>query len=230
VPIPSAPEAPLPEVPVISSATAGQRLAAPAAAVQPVQIAVSPMHSRVRQPATKLFPWGGSELDVYETEAACPFAPTADNSISDAQGRLWGKHSGRECVFKAATGTGRSAAAKAGITWQSAAVCKAASATNANSVLDADGKLWGWENGRSCAHRNAAGSGSSGSSSKGGSKSSASAAAVRSVQPHSSDRMTVVWEAAPACSSVPTAANTIADKFGRLWSWEDGTTCAFKVR
>jgi hypothetical protein len=53
---------------------------------------------------------------------------------------------------------------------------------------------------------------------------------VRSLQPHSSDRMTVVWEAAPACSSVPTAANTIADKFGRLWSWEDGTTCAFKVR
>jgi hypothetical protein len=95
-------------------------------------------------------------------------------------------------------------------------------------VLDADGKPWGWENGRSCAHRNAAGSSGS-SSSKAGSKAGVSIAAVRSLQPHSSDRMTVVWEAAPACSSVPTAANTIADKFGRLWSWEDGTTCAFKV-
>jgi hypothetical protein len=184
----------------------------------------------MRQPATKLFPWGSHELDLYEAEPACPFAPTADNSISDAQGRLWGRHNGRECVFKGASGSAGSAALARSVPlkWQSAVACRAA-ATNANSVVDADGKLWGWENGRSCAHRNAAGpAGSSSSNNRAVSKSGVPTVAVQNLQSRS-DKMTVLWESAPMCRAVPTAANTIADKFGRLWSWEDGTTCAFKV-
>lgn len=174
------------------------------------------MHTRLRQPATKLFPWGSSELDMYEAEPACPFAPTADGSIADAQGRLWGRHNGKECVFKGAGGGGSAAQQQRSVPllkWATAVVCKAA-ATNANSVVDAQGKLWGWESGRSCAHRSAA---------------AAAFAAKSGATARGSDRMTVVWEAAPGCRAVPTAANTIADKFGRLWSWEDGTTCAFKA-
>jgi hypothetical protein len=228
-PVPISAVSAAPAKPLPSSATSGQRLAAPDA-VQPVQIAVAPNHNRVRQPATKLFPWGSQELDLYEAEPACPFPPTADNSISDAQGRLWGRHSGKECVFKGAQSGSSSSSAP--LAWKDAVACRAA-ANNANSVLDAEGKLWGWENGRSCAFRSqvlAAAGSSSSSSSRAAAKSGLPTVAVPMQVSRNANRMTVLWEDAPGCRAVPTASNTIADKFGRLWSWEDGTTCAFKVR
>lgn len=46
----------------------------------------------------------------------------------------------------------------------------------------------------------------------------------------SGGRVSVVWEAAPACPFSPTVTNSVHDRFGRFWSWHDGKSCAFKVR
>lgn len=36
------------------------------------------------------------------------------------------------------------------------------------------------------------------------------------------------WDAAPACTAAPTAANSVRDNSGRLWGWENQASCAYK--
>jgi hypothetical protein len=43
-------------------------------------------------------------------------------------------------------------------------------------------------------------------------------------------RVSVVWESAATCSFAPNDANAVPDTFGRLWGWENNSSCAFRVR
>lgn len=165
---------------------------------------------------------GEGDETIYDTFPACPFPPSSSNSNADTQGRLWGSYNARVCLFKAAS---TPAAQGVAINWNTAKLC-VLPATNANSVVDKNGRLWGWEDGQSCAFRSPVQQPVQSITMP---KSGLSIVSFQSLQSSKLDRMSVVWEGAPSCTAVPTASNTVADKFGRLWGWEDGVTCAFKV-
>lgn len=80
------------------------------------------------------------------------------------------------------------------------------------------GKMWGWQKGKTCAFR---------------AKYPGVAEALKPVmaaKPLSVPaKISVVWDNAPVCPFAPTKTNTATDTFGRLWSWDNNRSCAFRV-
>lgn len=72
------------------------------------------------------------------------------------------------------------------------------------SVMDDLGRMWGWQDGASCAYK--------------------SFPPIRG----SSPAPEVTWEAAPPCLFTPTRENSVPDTKGRLWGWQNAASCAFK--
>lgn len=132
----------------------------------------------------------------WDTAADCAGAATTSNSVSDSNSRLWGWQDGRSCAFR---GTQQQAPGVPGeelVTWESAPGCKGIP-WGSNAVRGADGMLWGYEGGKSCAFR-APGANPS-----------------------------VTWAAAPPCVGAPHYYKPVRDSFGRLWGWENGRSCRF---
>ncbi|KAF8070886.1 hypothetical protein HT031_000967 [Scenedesmus sp. PABB004] len=102
-------------------------------------------------------------------------------------------------------GGGRAAPAPpaGGDAWARAPACKGA--PGAAAGRDAQGRLWGWEGGASCAYR--------------------SAPAAAAVAAPARD----AWASAPACKGDARTSTTNKDSAGRLWGWEGGASCAFKA-
>jgi hypothetical protein len=90
--------------------------------------------------------------------------------------------------------------------WETAPLCAEQPSIN-NSVADTMARLWGFENGMSCAFRAADGS---------------SLGYVGYIP--------VDWQVAPRCNATaPDANNSVADSAGRRWGWSAvGNNCAFK--
>jgi hypothetical protein len=142
-------------------------------------------------------------LQPYATAPACSQAPTSLNSVSDGSGRLWGFEGGRSCVFRAAAVSPSQPVSYTAVSWQAAPTCSGV--PNARtSVSDDLGRLWSWQNGQSCAYRSFP------------------------PIPGARGAQTISWEAAPACKFPPTRENSVPDTMGRLWSWQNGVSCAFK--
>lgn len=79
--------------------------------------------------------------------------------------------------------------------------------TKRTSVQDTLGRLWWWEQSRSCAYR------------------APSREAI-----FYPGYVAVKWETAPTCQQarIPTLINSMADAEGRLWSWEHSDNCVFR--
>lgn len=132
----------------------------------------------------------------WDTAADCTGVATSSNSVFDATGRLWGWQNNRSCAFR---GEQKQAPAPAGqslVLWQDAPTCKGVP-WGSNAVRGADGQLWGYEKGTSCAFR------------------------------HPSANQAVTWAAAPQCVGAPHFYKPVKDSFGRLWGWENGRSCRF---
>lgn len=82
--------------------------------------------------------------------------------------------------------------------WPSAPACKG-KANGHTATPDAEGRLWGWENGRSCAFKT-----------------------------FTNTPVTITWENAASCSGRATTSNSVFDSNGRLWGWQDGRSCAYR--
>jgi len=139
----------------------------------------------------------------YAVAPTCTRAPTSLNSVADSSGRLWGWEKGQSCVFRAAAVAPTQPVSYSATTWQSSPSCWGVPSPQ-NSVLDDLGRLWGWQNGASCAYR--------------------------SIPPlrGSTPAPEVAWEAAPACWFAPTRQNSVPDTKGRLWGWQNSMSCAFR--
>jgi hypothetical protein len=72
--------------------------------------------------------------------------------------------------------------------------------TGSNSRSDSLGRLWGWQNGQSCAFRTA------------------------TRQP-----VFITWDTARSCAGTPTASNSVSDSIGRRWGYQQGRSCAFRA-
>ncbi len=153
------------------------------------------------------FPWRLLAQGGWDLAPSCAFAPTRNNSVTDARGRLWSLMHGGECVFRSQPGLHYIPTSD--FIWETAPLCIAAP-NRYNAVLDTRGKLWGWQAQRSCAFR------------------SASTLAVADAA-SGAQSLPALWEDAPVCALAPTASNTSADVFGRLWGKESGMFCAYKV-
>lgn len=79
------------------------------------------------------------------------------------------------------------------ITWSNAPTCKD-EPTNTNSVYDRSGRLWGWENDRSCAFRG-----------------------TRWQAPGDTSKPILSWTTAPDCKGSPSATNSIKTRAGEIW-------------
>lgn len=113
--------------------------------------------------------------------------------------RLWGWQDGRSCAFR---GQSRQAPGPPGVvlvTWDSAPAC-AGRPWGSNAVRGADGQLWGWEAGKSCAFRTV-----------------------------SASSQAAAWAAAPRCSNDPRFHfQPVRDSLGRLWGYENGVSCRLR--
>jgi hypothetical protein len=89
-----------------------------------------------------------SKGDAWDSALACRNSSTA---TFDASMRLWGWENNAPCDFKeekaAASGSSPAGTSDA---WDSAPPCKQA---DTSAIKDASGRLWGWENGASCAFK-----------------------------------------------------------------------------
>lgn len=163
----------------------------------------------------------------YKSVPPCPFQPSKTNSVSDMQGRFWSWNNGVECVFRtpAIPGGQQPTAKPVKMDWETAVTCDDAP-NERNSVVDDNGRLWGWQNDTSCAFRQW------GKGSKPENKPSAKrepAGSFKEMQENLPGRVSTVWESAPTCSFAPTDANAVPDTFGRLWGWENDGSCVFRV-
>lgn len=103
------------------------------------------------------------------------------------------------------------------VTWDTADICPDAP-TKTNFVLDSNGKMWGWQKDKTCAFRARY------------PKTSDTIKPVLTAKPLAVPaKVSVVWDNAPVCPFAPTKMNIVPDVFGRLWSWENGRSCAFRV-
>jgi FtsZ-interacting cell division protein YlmF len=168
---------------------------------------------------------GDISSSAYDQALSCPFPPTKSNSMPDKQGRLWSINAGKECVFRPDTNITPSTPI---ITWTTAADC-AGSPDEQNSVTDDVGRLWGWQAQSSCAFRSFTDRNSVPPNLQAKSGRTDAQAFQELMSNLSGGHVSVVWEAAAACPFAPTAVNAVPDRFGRLWSWHEGKSCAFKV-
>jgi hypothetical protein len=199
-------------------------LLAPAAHVQDQQ-QLTPLQEQL----SKFFNDAGRgdvSSSVFDQAASCPFPPTKSNSMPDMQGRLWSINSGKECVFRPDPDITPSTPI---ITWTTAADC-AGAPDEQNSLADDDGRLWGWQAQSSCAFRSFTERNGVPPNLQAKSGRTDAEAFQDLMSNLSGGHVSVVWEAASACPFAPTAVNAVPDRFGRLWSWHEGKSCAFKVR
>jgi hypothetical protein len=218
-----------PAVPLAETAAAGTAAAAAAAGARPWD-----------------HPGKQHSFANYRVAPACPFPPSKSNSVSDSQGRFWSWNWGVECVFRAPA-AGQTDKPLV-VDWDTAVTCDDVPNEH-NSVVDDSGRLWGWQNDASCAYRQW-GKGSSSSTTaqvlstiaadasarlpmkpqqQQGQKVKAPAKSFEELQGNLPTRVSVVWESAATCSFAPNDANAVPDTFGRLWGWEDNSSCAFRV-
>lgn len=107
---------------------------------------------------------------------------------------------------------------KVPITWDTAEVC-VEPPNEANFVLDTAGRMWGWQKDQTCAFRAKY------------PPAPGTVEAVLTAQPLAvPNKISVVWDNAPVCPFAPSSTNIVADTFGRLWSWDNDKSCAFRVR
>lgn len=132
----------------------------------------------------------------WDTAADCTGIATTSNSVYDSNNRLWGWQDNRSCAFRGAKVQAPGVPGQELVTWETAPNCKGIP-WGSNAVRGADGMLWGYENGKSCAFR-APGANPS-----------------------------VTWAAAPTCVGAPHYYKPVRDSFGRLWGWENGRSCRF---
>ncbi|KAJ9511871.1 hypothetical protein QJQ45_004527 [Haematococcus lacustris] len=94
--------------------------------------------------------------------------------------------------------------------FESAPACSGA-ITPTSSQADASGRLWGFENGRSCAFKPLVSNGS--------------AATAAGMSPASSAE--VSWDSAPACPHAATDSSYQPDSLGRKWGWNGSSSCKY---
>jgi hypothetical protein len=89
--------------------------------------------------------------------------------------------------------------------WERAPRCVGEPAAGPDTLKDSLGRLWGWQNGESCAYKGADG------------------------QPEAAmdPFVGVAWEHAPPCREPRTEDNVVQDGFGRAWGWQDGNSCRY---
>lgn len=133
---------------------------------------------------------------TWDTAMTCDGAPTTGNSVYDGNGRLWGWQDNRSCAFRGQQQQDPSKREQKLLTWETAPACKGIP-WGSNAVRGADGQLWGYEDGNSCAFR------------------------------HPQSSQAVTWAAAPPCVGAPHYYKPVRDSFGRLWGWENGRSCRF---
>lgn len=167
----------------------------------PVMVTLTPSPApKAGYPAPPAPPDTFSEGLSWPAALPCRGKPSGHTATPDAEGRLWGWQDGRSCAFKTPNSQPIT------INWDNAVSC-ASRATTSNSVYDAQGRLWGWQDGRSCAYRGPA------------------------VQaPPAPGQVVITWDAAPSCSGVPDARNSVRNQQGQLWGWESGKSCAFRIQ
>jgi hypothetical protein len=88
------------------------------------------------------------------------------------------------------------------VVWAMAPTCDFVP-TPRNSEPDRQGRLWGWQEGVSCAFR--------------------SQGAEGQPQP-----VQYGWDNADVCKQQPDSSNSIPDTTGNLWGWQSGRSCAFR--
>jgi hypothetical protein len=95
-------------------------------------------------------------IQTWQTARPCIGLGTEANSVADLQGQLWGWQNGRSCAFRAPQPSEVAAAQAATwqqqqrqMDWEGAPDCKQGP-TVFTSVSDSVGRLWGWEDDRSC--------------------------------------------------------------------------------
>jgi hypothetical protein len=148
----------------------------------------------------------------WETAPECP--DSGSGTAVDTEGRSWGWYNGQSCKHS------RSSPQNAALTaaqqqqqqsWDAAPPCTY-QLTADNGRADAQGRLWGWQDGRSCRH-----TGSIGSSPP-----------ITPSSPSPPPSPALAWEAAPPCSYQATVANSRVDALGRYWGWQTGVgSCRF---
>jgi hypothetical protein len=197
--------------------TAAAAAAEAVEALYDATVVISPRISdpSLEEPLPEVFPAELLDSSRYALAPSCLFPPSATNSLSDAQGRLWGWMRGSSCLFRQLDSTTAEAAANATaraaskLAWETAVVCNGVP-NGETSLMDEEGNLWGWQNSRSCSWRGI------------------KPAVVRRGQ-LPIEMQPMLWEEATACLASPTVENTMPDSFGRFWGEEEGRTCAFKV-
>jgi len=133
---------------------------------------------------------------TWDTAVTCNGDATTGNSVYDGNGRLWGWQDNRSCAFRGQQQLDPSKRDQKLVTWETAPACKGIP-WGSNAVRGADGQLWGYEDGKSCAFR------------------------------HPQASQAVTWAAAPPCVGAPHYYKPVRDSFGRLWGWENGRSCRF---
>lgn len=89
---------------------------------------------------------------------ACVAEPTKRASVQDTLGRLWWWEAGRSCAYRAPSGEALFYAGYTQVKWETAPACRAAvTPTLINSMADAEGRLWSWEEDDNCVFRDANG-------------------------------------------------------------------------
>jgi hypothetical protein len=206
------------------SALSSVALLAPAAHMQDQQ-----QQTPLQEQLSKFFNNQGRDAissSVFDQMPSCPFPPTKLNSTPDNQGRLWSINEGKECVFRPDPDITPSTPI---ISWTTAPDC-AGYPDEQNSVTDDDGRLWGWQAQSSCAFRSFTDGNGVPPNLQAKSGRTDAEAFQELMSNLSGGHVSVIWEAAAACPFAPTMVNAVPDRFGRLWSWHEGKSCAFKVR
>lgn len=147
----------------------------------------------------------------WETAPECP--DSGSGTAVDTEGRSWGWYNGQSCKHSRSPpqNAALTAAQQQQQSWDAAPPCKY-QLTADNGRADAQGRLWGWQDGRSCRHT--------------GSISSSPPITPSSPSPPPSPAL--AWEAAPPCSYQATVANSRVDALGRYWGWQTGVgSCRF---
>jgi hypothetical protein len=137
----------------------------------------------------------------YNEAPTCLFPLTRSNSMADDQGRFWSLMDGKECVFRPAAAAIPRPVARS-VSWQDAPAC-VEQPNESNSVADNNGRLWGWQEGESCAFK-----------SESAAQGVTSGDAARVATGDAASKVSVVWGAAPSCSFSPKQGNAVPGGLG----------------
>lgn len=140
--------------------------------------------------------WSGSDNAPHCMQILCSYTypVRVPAALAPGAGRLWGWQAGRSCAFRDQRTQLPSPPGQVLVTWDTAPVCKG-KPWGSNAVRGADGQLWGYENGASCAFRKAA------------------------------TTQATMWASAPPCMGIYSYYKPVKDAMGRLWGWENGQSC-----